>query len=414
MYRVQFDMSLPLVSAIVSRVRVSGIALWSEGRGWLLVVVATGWFLSLGVRLVFPALLPQIRTTFGFSLSAAGVLLMCLWLAYAIGQFPGGILGDRLGERNVLVLSTVLAAGAILAVTVATATWLFFLATILFGFATALYGPTRFTILSVVYPDRSSTAIGITMAAGNVGNAVLPAASITVAAYLSWRYSFALAVPLFALTAVALWYLVPNTTKGKPSAVDSLTPETLSRIFRGVRNRSILLVGGVMVLLMFAWQGFTGFYPTYLIAEKQLAPQLAGLLYSLFFALGIVIQPLAGVSADRFGSKRTLLFVILGGTTALTLLPLAASVPALVGVTVLASSLLGVAPVANSFLVSALPEDMRGSGLGLLRTGYIMLASSGPLVVGALADIGRFDEAFFVLAGSASIGFVLCLLLPSR
>lgn len=408
-------MSPPAVSAFSTRLRGAWGALWHDGRGWLLVVISVGWFLSLGVRLTFPALLPQIRVAFDFSLSEAGVLLMCLWLAYAIGQFPGGILGDRVGERAVLVVSTLLSTGAVLVVTLSPAFWVFFLATVLFGFATSLYGPTRFTLLSRVYPDRASTAIGISMSAGNLGNALLPATALGIATVLGWRYGFGFLVPLFAITAIALWFTVsPHSEPDEQSAVDELTLASVGRIIHGVQERSILLVGGIMILTMFAWQGFAGFYPTYLITEKGLEPQLAGLLYGLFFAVGVAVQPLAGASNDRFGAKRSLAVVIVGVSSALALLPLADSLPALIGVTLLASSLLGIGPVANSFFVEALPEDMRGSGLGLLRTVYIMLASTGSLFVGAMADIGRFDEAFVVLAGLAAVAFGLCFFLPSR
>ena len=92
----------------VARVRTAADDLRGDGRGWVLVVVAVGWALAIGVRLVFPALLPAVRRSFGMSLSTAGLLITVLWGAYASMQFPGGILADRYGERAVLVAAIAL------------------------------------------------------------------------------------------------------------------------------------------------------------------------------------------------------------------------------------------------------------------------------------------------------------------
>lgn len=69
-----------------------------DDRGKILIIVARGWFLSLGVRMMYPVLLPYIRVTYGLSLTAAGLLLSVLWFSYAIGQLPGSVLADRVGE----------------------------------------------------------------------------------------------------------------------------------------------------------------------------------------------------------------------------------------------------------------------------------------------------------------------------
>ena len=72
-------------------------ALWSEGRGIVLLAVSVGWLVSIGVRLVYPALLPSIRAALEFDLTSAGLVVTVLWACYALMQFPGGLLADRIG-----------------------------------------------------------------------------------------------------------------------------------------------------------------------------------------------------------------------------------------------------------------------------------------------------------------------------
>ncbi len=385
--------------------------LWRDGRGWILLGVAGGWFLSLGLRLVFPALLPYLREAFSLGLTASGLLISVLWIAYALGQFPGGIIGDRLGEGNALVISTLVSGTMIAVVAVSNTSLTLFLATGLFGFSTALFGPARFTILSAIYEERDGTAIGLTLSAGEAGNAILPVVAGVLAAAVSWRLGFGAMVPLFGLMAVVLFRVVPGKLTDE-SAVDSLSMETLKYVARGITERSILIVTGVHVLLFFVHQGFTGFYPTYLVEMKGLSPSLAAGLFGLFFASGVAVQPVAGAGGDRFGTRPTLYVVCGISTLALATLPFVEGLTSIVLVTIVASSLLGVTPLTQTFLVNAMPDDMKGSGLGLLRTGHIALGATGPLVVGIVADFGFFDGAFLGLAVVAAAGIALTALVP--
>ena len=380
----------------------------------MLVAVAGGWFLSLGVRLIFPALLPYLRDAFGLGLSAAGLLVSALWVAYAVGQFPGGVLGDRLGEGNALVASTAVSAVAIALVAAANSVWTLFAGTVAFGLVTAVYGPARFTIISSIYDERDGTAIGLTLSAGEVGNVILPVTAGTLAAAVSWRLGFGFVVPLFVAWTVVLWAVAPGRPGSGEAAADSLSRETLRRFVEGVAERSILLVTGIHLLLFFSFQGFTGFYPTYLVEMKGLAPRTAAGLFGLFFAVGVVVQPLAGAGGDRFGARRALFVVIAITAVALAALPFAEGTVTLALVTVVASVMVGATPLTQTFLVHALPDDMKGSGLGLLRTGYIALGATGPFVVGVLADAGYFDAAFWLLAALAAVAFALCWTIPRR
>lgn len=401
------------VQRAIYHLQTVGGDLWSGGRGRILVAVAVGWFLSLGVRLTFPVLLPYLRPTFGMDLTVAGLLLTVLWLSYALGQFPGGMLGDRVGEGAVLVASTMLTAATVGLLALSTSVALLFATTALFGASTALYGPTRYTIISDIYPDRDGTAIGITLAAGNVGNAVLPAVAGVLATALTWRLGFGLAVPLFVVAGIALWTTVPTHTSDGSSAVDTLSLDTVRHVFAGIAHRRVLLATGVLLLNSFVWQGFTGFYPTYLVDVKGLAPSMAAVTFGSFFALGIAVQPLAGAAGDRFGARATLFTVVGLVAVGLLLLPHVDHPAGLIVLTVLLSGLLGTSPVAHAYLVDALDDELQGSGLGLLRTVYMVLAASGPLVVGALADRGFFDEAFLLLAGVIAGALALVLSLPS-
>ena len=384
----------------------------ADGRGKILFAVATGWCFSLGVRLAYPVLLPYLQRSYGLGLTTAGLLLTVLWLAYAIGQLPGGVLADRLGEGNVLVASSLVSAVALGAVAVANSAAVVYLATACFGLGTALYGVARFTILSAVFPDNEGTAIGITMAAGEVGNAVLPLAAGAIATAFAWQYGFGLAVPAFGLVALLLRVVVPARTSGATSAVDSLSLETVRYVAAQLRQPAIVVVTAIQILTYCVWQAFTGFYPTYLIEVKGFSEGVATALFSAFFALGIVVQPLAGRLYDRFGIRRSLPIVLGIIAVALAALPALEGFRPIVAGTILLSSILGYGTMTLPYMTAAFPSDMKGTGLGFLRTFYMTIGAASPVLFGAFADRGYFDEGYLVLAGFAIVATVLVRWLP--
>jgi len=367
-----------------------------DSRAGVVVAVAAGWFLSIGMRMVYPVLLPDIRAAYGLDLGMAGLLLTVLWGAYALGQLPGGILSDQFGERAVLAASTLASAAALALVVTAGFPAVVFVTTALFGFTTALYGVARYTALSKVFPDRAGTAIGVTLAAGNVGNAVLPATAGAVAAAFAWQYGFGLAVPAFVLVAAFLWVVVPRDPS--ETAGDTFNRETAARVLGELRRPPVLLVAVMLVFTVSVWQTFTGFYPTYLVEVKGLASTTAAVVFGFFFALAIVIQPLAGAIYDRVGIRRTLP-LFLGATAAgFLLLPFVSRTPVIVAVTVLLGCMTSVIAVAMPYLTDLLPDDVQGTGLGLLRSSYMLVGAASPTVFGAVAEMGYFEVGFSALA----------------
>lgn len=385
--------------------RLTG-GLFTEGRSGILLAVSGGWALSIGLRFVYPALVPFFRPELNMSLSTVGLLLTLLWGAYAIGHIPGGMLGDSLGEGNVLIISTIIAAVTVGIVAGAISVWMLFIGTIGFGFATALYGPTRFTILSEIYPDRSGSAIGLTMSAGSIGNATFPVIATATAAVLGWRYGFGFFFPLFLFALVSLWVLVPNRTSSVNES-DSISTETFREIIRILKHRSILAVVTIQVTLSFVIQGFTSFYPQYLVSIKDIAPRVAALLLSLFFVCGAIIQPISGRLLDEFGLRYTLGGFLVSCVSGLWLLQVTESLLSLAVVTILFSSWNGCPVVTQTHLVDVLPESMQGTGFGTFKSTWMTAGASSPLIIGLLGDFGYFSQGFLLLAVVGSIGVVI-------
>lgn len=386
--------------------------LWQGGRGWILLFVSIGWFLTLGVRIVYPALLPQVTAEFAIDYATIGGLISLLWLSYALLQFPGGVVADFIGERAVLVLSVSVTMIGITTIVVAASLPLFVMATIVLGIGTGFYGTTRITVLSAVYSDRDTTAISVSQAAGNVGNVILPVSAGGVSVYLGWRWGFGMLLPLLALTAIGFWAFIPKRTS--PHSSDSGTfVRTMRQVGGAITNRRVLAVTSILFLTMFMYQSVTGFLPTYLAEVKTLSPSTAAAVYGLFFASAIGVQFVSGVVADRYDRRYAMAGFLGLSVPAFGLITIAQGLVALLGVVMLLSCMLGGFPPAHAYAVRALPAAVQGSGYGLLRTLYIAFGALGPPTIGVLADYGLFAEGFFLLGGVALLTSVASIRLPS-
>ena len=376
--------------------------LWDGTREKMIFSVAFGWFLSISLRMVYPALLPYLRTDYNLTLTTAGLLISVLWVAYACGQLPGGILADWAGERLLLTASSVLAATMLALVIVSGSPAILFVATALFGIGTALYGVSRFTILEKIYPNQLGTATGVTMAAGDFGNSVMPPVAGFIAVIAAWQFGFGFAIPLFLLAAVGLWTTLPK--RSSTSLSESLE---VNSVVSTLTQPRILLGIVLLVLWSVVMQSMIGFYPTYLAEEKGLSVQAATVLFGFFFALGILMKPAAGRAFDQIGVRIPLLVFMGAAGVALSLLPFMNNVWLLVLVTVLASGLLGFETIVISDLTQRLPDGAQGTNLGALRTVYIGVGGLSPTLFGAIADQGYFDEAFL---GAGAIAILVVLI----
>ncbi len=385
--------------------------LWAGGTGKTLIAIALGWGLLNGTRMIYPVLLPYFSEDFGLTLTTAGLLVTIIWLCYAIGQVPGGVLADRLGERKILTASVSFVIVGVGLVLVAPTAFTLFVATGLVGLGLSQYPIARITALSELYPDRIGRALGVTMASGDIGQTILPPVASVLAVGIAWQLGLGFVLPLLCLTAAIIWVTLP-THDSEERETDDLSSEHVGYVFGELREPKFVIIGVILFLFIFVWQTFSAFYPTYLVSEKGLSNTAAGSLFGLFFAVGVVAKPAAGMAYDRIGLRGSLPIVLGGSIVGLGLLPVVDGIWSLVGVTVLISTMLGSGAITQSYLAETIPPDIQGTGLGLIRSSAAMLGATGPVLFGLVAERGYFDEGYVLLAGIVGLVTLLTLMMP--
>lgn len=386
-------------------------ALWGDGKGVSLTAVATGWALLIGVRMIYPVIIPFLQTTYGLSLTAAGLLISVLGLFASIGQLPAGVLADRHDERTIMMGSVFIVAVALGAVVTAPTPLVLFLATALWGLGYSLYPVARVTFLSELYPDRLGSALGVTLATSDVSQAVLPPVASVLAVAIAWQVGLGFVAPLLVLAGIAIYLTGHGEATAEQSVETRSVRETLARLTEfhtpEMRNATV-----VLFLYLFIWHSFTAFFPTYLTSVKAMAPATASLLFGFFFAVGILIKPTAGAVYDRVGIRRTLVAILLPPVAGFLLLPFVDGLWSLVVLTALVSTMLGSGAVTQSYITDSLPQSVQGTGLGAIKTVTSTLAAGGPVLFGVVADYGYFDAGYLFLAVVMAAGVLLALRMP--
>ncbi|MFB6161539.1 MAG: nitrate/nitrite transporter [Haloferacaceae archaeon] len=382
-------------------------------RGGLLATIAFGWFLTLGARFLLPAVLPAIKATFAIDDATAGLAITVVWVGYGLMQFPAGVLVDRFDGRTLLSLSLLLSGTSLAVVGAAPDVPVFLVACGLFGLSTGLFGTSRGIALSTFFRSNRGVAFGVALAAGSFGSAALPFLGSVVTDAADWRAAAGLTVPLFLATAASTWWVVPARPGDGDGGTGLSTATVVRTLRRGVTERAVAVGLAGLTVMLFTYQALTAFLPTYLIRAKGLSGQTAAALFALLFVAGAGFQLAAGTAADRVGTRPVVVAIAAVGVVTLAALPFVGGVVPLALLILVMSSRVAMASVMNPYIIGALPEEATGTAWGLVRTGLFLVGATGSTVVGALADRGLFDEAFYLLAVLTALATALFVFLPA-
>ena len=352
-------------------------------------------FLVNLARIVFAPLLNVFITEFPIGEATVGLIATLAWVGSAAPRLPTGWLLTKVRRHRLVI-----AAGSVLAVSsafAATATTVAHLmaGAFLMGLASGVYFVSANPLLSELYPDRVGRVLGIHGAATQVA-AVIAAPYVALTLLFDWRFALWGIAAGAAVVTVYTWHAARQTDLPTAGAADR-------DLVAGARSewRLIATALGVVGLASFVWQGVFNFYELYL-QTKGLSPGTAGLLLTLLFLAGVPAFFLGGDLADRFPQVPFLLSIV--GTFALTLLALTlvSWFPAVVALTaVLGLVVHSLFPATDTYLLSTLPDETRGSAYSVFSSAWMLGQALGSWVLGLFLEGGYTYDAVF--AGAALV-----------
>ncbi|MGO8860859.1 MAG: DHA2 family efflux MFS transporter permease subunit [Acidimicrobiales bacterium] len=443
---------------------------------WAVAITGLALFMASLDNLVVTTALPVIRVRLHAGLSGLEWTVNAYTLTFAVLLLSAAAIGERFGRRRIFIAGiavfTAASAGAALAPSIG----VLVVARAIQGAGGAMVMPLSLTLLSAaVPPERRNAALGIWGAIGGAAVAIGPLVGGAITTGWAWQYIFWLNVPVgIVLIALAWWRL--SESRGRASSLDlggvllasaglfglvyglvqgnshgwtsslvlwsfaegvaglgafvwwelrTANPMLPLRLFR---NRAFAAVNVTAMLFSFGMFGSVFFLSQFLQTVQGYSPLGAGLRILPWTGIIMVLAPLVGIGAERWGGKRLVVAGLILQAVSLSWLgllltpatPYAEMVPAFVlaGVGMalffvpLASLVLGSVPPALEGVASGTNSAFRelGGVLGIAVLGAVF--SSSGSYASRLDYVQGLTPAILVGAAAVLLGTVAALLIP--
>jgi len=270
----------------------------------------------------------QIMPQLGISQMHIGWLEEAFIVGYALAQFPGGVLGQRLGARRTFVLIGLVALGSAMALPlaplVASGGLLFailLLAQLLLGLAQGPIFPVSTGAFQVWFPQsRWASVIGLQSVGLHLGEIVTPPLTAVLMVALGWQWALIL-LTLPALPLILWWAWYGRNTPAEHPAVTAAelaelganakarvdTRISWQRIALLLRNRDVLVVTVSYLCMNYVYYLIANWCFLYLVQERHFSVLDSGWLAAVVPVGGAVGAGVGGYLADglavRYGVR---------------------------------------------------------------------------------------------------------------
>jgi MFS family permease len=350
-------------------------------------------FVEFALSIVFA----DLKAALGVPPLVLGLAVATSTATYAAVQLPSGALGDRFGERAVVLASLGLTALASLLLAASPSGAALVVGMALVGLVGGAYYSPATALLADAF-DRTGRAIGVHRLGAQFVGLTGPLVGVVAAAH-GWRavllLGAAVAVPAF----LGVLALVRPRQPVAPEA--SLRDRVSPGRARGLLSRPpVAFTTAVAGLAQFADTATFSFLPLLLREYHGFPVAPAGLLFTAYFVAVATGQPAAGWLSDRVGRDVATVGALLVGVAGYALLAARGGLHPTGVAVVLVGLGMGWGPPVQARALDELDADERGVGFGLFRTAYVGFAALGGVVVMGAVSAAGWEAGIAVLAAA--------------
>jgi len=398
------------------------------------------YFQQRGITVASYQMMPQLHLT----QEQIGWLLWWMLLGYTALQFPGGVIGQRVGARRMLVIISLVAFMATLGVpllplllTGSALVAALLAAQLLLGASQGPIFPVSTGVFETWFPSRQWPLVqGLQSMGLQLGAALTPPLIASLMLSFGWQRALAWsALPVLALIGGWAWY-GRNTPAEHPSVTAAelaeLGPQAAERVDEAIswrrlwalmRNRDVLALSVSYICMNYVFYLLANWSFLYLVQERHFTVLESGWLAStppLAAAIGSGIGGwLASVLGERFGVRTGLRIIPLISLPAAGLLQFAAVGAANPYLAVVALALcfgaveLNEGPYWGAIMHVGRSDSMAAGGL--MNTGGNLGGLICTPIVAYLSGHQAWTPCFIIGTGFAAVAAALWLVIdPSR
>ena len=351
--------------------------------------------------------LPLWQSAFGLTLTNVGLLVCCFEGTTGLFQIPAGLLGERFGERTLLISGTLLTAISFMFLgLVGGLTPLVFLL-IIGGMGAAVQHPLASSIVANAYKDFGRRiALGTYNFSGDIGKFLFPLLAAAALSQTDWRmvcFGFGLLGCVVTATVLPLLKHITGAVK----ATSGVNPKVPSQKQGwGIINKGAFSTLSAIGIVDTAVRvGLVTFGP-FLFIHKGLDAQSVGFALCLLFIGGAAGKFLCGALAERIGIIATVVLTesFTGcGILLLTVMPLSYL---LFFLPILGAALNGTSSVLYGTVADFVKPHRVARAFGLFYNFVIAAAAVAPPLMGWVSD--RFGVAYSIRL----VGWIALLTIP--
>ncbi len=363
-----------------------------------------------------------IHDSLGVSTQTLGLIDTAYLIAYSLGQFGSGYLGDRIGARRLVSFGMLLSAACCLAFGSSSSAALFFLFFMINGFAqsTGWPGTTRAMAEWTTLENRG-TVMAFWATCYQVGGIVATAMAAFLLGRFGWRWAFfgpALGIIIVASAVYLLLKPGPSRQHAKEAAHAPVTEDKAKRRAAQremLRHPLLWCYGASYFCIKFIRYALLFWLPFFLAKARGFGEEEAGYVSTSFEVGGIAGVVIIGIASDRLRRySRSILaaiaLVALAAAVVLfTSMDARSTLSNVFGLALIGASLFG----PDALISGAAAQDAGGRYAAGMATGFVNgMGSVGAVLQGLLvpwmSETYGWSSLFSVFVGLAILA-ALCL-----
>ncbi len=336
---------------------------------------------------VWPIFAAYVRTEFTAPLQLVGLAVSGYFLLRMFTEFPIGVIGDKIGPKLPLIAGRVLAVIGAFICYKTTSIWMLIFARIIWGMGDASFFCIGMTYVSKLFTsEKRGRALGVFQAVEMIGSFLGQTIGGYVAGQYGTRANF-LATTLMAIVALASVTLI----KGDGSTETSLKGVSLlpsREDLMKVVNRTVIVACIINLVCMMNNNGIRGtLLPIYVTEVIGIELTRYAFLVSGSTVGSVSGNLIGGYLSDRIGRKRVLLAGLGLGAISLSGISIFTGFYPLLVMMFLNGVFWGIVyGVVPAYIADAVPDEVRGIGIGTFRTFMDLGGLIGPVVMTSIAE----------------------------